>query len=751
MKELGLGKTLVLGAGRSPAARSPVDRFSGSWAPAAFVGVSLMLVAAAWPQSPGAAPGTTKDGYLIQQTFDVGGHIASDTGSGAMYDTVVNLQSGPRILNQTLEAHATSTAKHPWFDSLDESSSGLGGDPEDFGVLRMSKGKLYDFQGMFRRNRQFFNYDLLDNPLIPGGLVSNGYTFPQYSISPHSFNTVRRMTDADLTLFPISKFRIRAGYSQNIMQGLTFSSVHEGTEALLQQNWRNSTDTWRGGVDWKVLPRTTLSYEETIMHFKGNTNWLLRDTYLQLSNGAAVDLGFDNTSVPSCGNHLAPIITNATTPATANATCNGFLDYTRSSPTRTLFPTEEFRFQSSDLKNVQMTGSARYTGANTNLPDFSEFFNGLETRTGTRLFTVTGYAKAQRVNVNANYELVWQLAPRVSLAEQYDFEDFRLPGMDNYLETSYSGASMLTPPSATGATSTTSDAFFLGQKTQVNTVVARWQAGRRAALSLGYRYRVREIAQRAPGAYSLTIHQQGGLLGVDVQPALNWRLYGNVELAFADGAYVQTNPRQLQHYQVRSNYRAKSWATISGAFDDLERRDNVTYVNHLDHTRNFTASAELIPSAQFNLDLSYGYFDLFSQTDECYPVTPAPVNAVTASPACVTNGTPYFTNGYYDAPTQYGSIAYFLTLVKRFSAGLGYRMTAINGRTTFINPRQALGALQSQNQSPFARVLWTLSESWALRGDWNYYGYGEEGTPLGPTAPRNFHGNVFTLGVHNSF
>ena len=711
---------------------------------------SSLVLATAWAQTADTPKGEMKDGYLIHQSFDLGGHVTGYSGSEAMYDTLVNLRSGPRILNETLDVRATEKARHPWFDTLFADGTGYGGDPESFSLLRVSKGKVYDFRGMFRRDRQYFDYDLLDNPLVPAGLVSNGYTFPQVEDSPHLFNTVRRMTDADLTLFPISKVRIYAGYSQNIMQGPTFGSIHVGTEGLLEQNWRNSTDTWRAGVDWLPLPRTTLSYRETIVHYKGNTNWQLAGLGLQLSNSAPVSLGYDNTSVPSCGNHQVSIVSSTTNPPTANATCNGFLDYTRTSPTRTLYPTEQFRLQSSDIKNVQMNGSVRYTGANTNLADYYESFNGLETMTGTRAYTVTGSANAKRVNVSADYGLVWQFAPRFSLAEQYDFEAFRIPGTDHYLETSYAGTSMLTPPASAGSASTTADTYFLGQKTDVNTLVMRWKAAPRATFSLGYRYRGRAIAQRNPSAYNLTIHQQGALLGADFVPLSSWKIYSNVELAYADGAYVQTSPRQLEHYQVRSDYRVKSWATISAAFDDLERRDNVTYVNHLDHTRSLAVSAELAPDAHVSMDLSYGYFNFFTQTDECYAITPAPANPVTASPACVANGTPYLSNGYYDAPTQYGSVGFNLAPVKRLKAGLGYRMTAINGMTTAINPRQVPGSLQSQYQSPYAHLAWAMSEGWAMRGDWNYYSYGE-GTPIGPTMPRSFRGNIYTLGVHYAF
>jgi len=716
------------------------------------MGIAVLLVAAsAVAQDAPQSPGTVKDGYAIHQSFDLGGHIAEYSGSDAMYDTLVNLQSGPRILSQSLEMHSVGKTKFPLFDNLSTSNIGYGGDPINTTFFHMSKGNLYDFQGVFRRDRQYFDYDLLANPLVPPEVTSNGYTFPQVENSPHLFNTVRRMTDADVTLFPISKVSFHAGYSQNIMQGPTFSSIHEGTEALLEQYWRNSTDSWRGGMDWKVFSKTTLSFEEVITHYKGNTYWELTGLNLQLSNGTPATLGFDNVSVPSCGDHASPIVSSTTNPPTANATCNGYLQYYRYQPTRTLFPTEVFRFQSSNIKNIEMNGHISYTGANSNLPSLNEFFNGYNSRGSVREFTVAGNAKAERVNVSADYGIVWQIAPKISLSEQYDFWDFRQPGVSDFTQITYTGTSMLTPPSTTGTTAVTSDAWYLGQKTQTNTLVAIWQAAPRASFSLGYRYRNRDIVDRRPDQDNIPIHQQGGLFGADLRPAHNWKINGNIEIAYADNAYTQISPRQLQHYQVKTTYQPRSWAMIFGVFNDLEDRDNVTYVNHLAHSRAFSTGANLTPNERYGVELSYGYLDVFTQTDECYASTPPPSGAVlTTSPACIANGTPYFTNGYYNAPTQYGSIMFIFAPIKQLRSGLGYRMSAVNGTTTTINPLQVPGSLQSQYQSPYANIAWTVHPGWTFSGNWNYYGYGE-GTPIGPTLPRSFRGNVYTIGMHYEF
>ncbi len=160
------------------------------------------------------------------------------------------------------------------------------------------------------------------------------------------------MTDVNLTVLPLSKVSFRAGYSQNLSEGPSYSSIHMGTEAQLLQNWRNNTDSWLGAVDWKPIARTMVTFEEYVSHYKGDTNWQLTGLNLQLSNRAPVTIGFDNTTVPSCTS--GPAIANSTTsPATANAGCNGYLQYSRYQPTRTLFPTEEFRFQSAYIKNIR--------------------------------------------------------------------------------------------------------------------------------------------------------------------------------------------------------------------------------------------------------------------------------------------------------------------------------------------------------------------------------------------------------------
>ncbi|MES2390384.1 MAG: hypothetical protein V4555_02000, partial [Acidobacteriota bacterium] len=55
--------------------------------------------------APKDAPATPEQnvqyGYVVHQSADLGGRMGAITGSGAMYNTLVNLHNGPRVFGQT--------------------------------------------------------------------------------------------------------------------------------------------------------------------------------------------------------------------------------------------------------------------------------------------------------------------------------------------------------------------------------------------------------------------------------------------------------------------------------------------------------------------------------------------------------------------------------------------------------------------------------------------------------------------------
>src|ERR1019366_10829446 len=183
---------------------------------------SLFAQSSSAGQNPSGEPeGVTSGGYLIHSSVELGYRYNNVTGSGNMYDTLVNLQSGPRFLDQTLSMQSLDH-QGVLFDDLYVNSFGWGGDPNNALRFRADKHKWYNLQGSFRRDRSFFDYDLLANPLNPPTATQS---VPVLN-SPHEFdNTARRMTDVDLTLLPESTVSFRLGYSHNNMTGPSFSSL----------------------------------------------------------------------------------------------------------------------------------------------------------------------------------------------------------------------------------------------------------------------------------------------------------------------------------------------------------------------------------------------------------------------------------------------------------------------------------------------------------------------------------------------
>ena len=523
---------------------------------AGVIGVVVLLtmtgIVAAQIPTP-HEPMSVPNGYTTHQSVDIGGHIADIKGSGAMYDTLINQQSGPRLMGGTFELRALPANKHTQIDLLHAIASGFGGDPYNFAKLDFSKGKIYEFSGTFRRDRQYSDYDLLGNPninagqSIPIGLStapSNRLAWPQVNHSAVMFNTVRRMTDTNLTIYPLSKVTFRAGYSQNIFQGPSLSPSYNIAKynALLQQYQRNSTDEFTAGVDWKPLQGTKLSFDEEITHFKTGSYFALDPNgfLVQEADGTKAYLGnWDSQTAYGIAGCITasmggpPAYTNGTTytilsPAPAgglpiiNPACDVVTSYTRTQPTRILTPTETFRFQSTSIKNVTMNGDLHYTKANMNLPSYYENFQGLDGQSATavgvtpaypaqaaRSATYTGNASAKRAVVAGDYGVVWQATSSVSISDQIDYSNVHQPGT-SFMTVGIT-ANTTTNPNATinysgplgpGVNLTISGTSggvplpaYFGQKSFTNNLTGSWEATSRATLLLTYRYRTHTIAE----------------------------------------------------------------------------------------------------------------------------------------------------------------------------------------------------------------------------------------------------------------
>jgi len=210
-----------------------------------------------------------------------------------------------------------------------------------------------------------------------------------------------------------------------------------------------------------------------------------------------------------------------------------------------------------------------------------------------------------------------------------------------------------------------------------------------------------------------------------------------------------------------------------------------------------------MPNEHYGLDFNYAYSDVYTATNICYDNGASPTLPGTASlnssggpavcPGVFARGSTtqladWFGRDFMSAPTQFGSAAFMFSPVDKIHSSVGYRISAVNGNQFFNDARGVNGSLQSAYQSPYLNIAWTVHRGLVFKAEYNFYGYGEGG-PSGPefcststsltstvapcttlynaanpttvtglvepssglTAPRNFHANNVTLGVHYEF
>jgi hypothetical protein len=659
---------------------------------AGAAGIAILMtmgVAVAQTPAPGAQMATpdpitvVPDGYSIHQTIDMGGHMVDVSGSGAMYNTMINVHSGPRMLNQTLEMHSLPGKKNGLFDTLSAISSGYGGDPVNFTRLNASKGKLWDFFGQFRRSRSYFDYDLLGNPNITTGLSipigpSNApvgkLAIPQLQHSAVMFNTVRRMTDAELTLMPLSRISYRVSYNHSTMEGPSLSPAYTigKYDGLVQEYQRNGSDDYTGALDFKLNQKTKLTFQEDVYRYKADSfftldpnsftvqeadgtpaylgNWNVQSAYgIGACNTASMGSAFTSSSVyqiltpnPSGGK---PII---------NAACAVLTSYLRTLNIRTTLPTSMVRLQSNSLENFSINGDARYSLGTSDLPSYYEQSNGLNGAIRSTTWT-GGYARVHREMLSADLGFVWQITKAFSLADQVNYSSTKQPGYSYVpvpvnLSTpaapnqtiNYNGpltASVGTLPHGVNGTVTPG---FYGQGIIANNLTAAWDLSSRTRFSVTYRYSSRNIGQGVPHkgevvetdpvSGEISIIESTGIANLAFRPTSNWDVNGTVEIGYYDDVLTPIAPRQLKQYRLHTMYRPKPWASINGAYTDRERHNNTFNnaadisaskpyegpINHIDYSRVGSIGASLTPNEHYGIDLNYAYSRVYSATNVCY-------------------------------------------------------------------------------------------------------------------------------------
>ncbi len=437
--------------------------------------------------------------YNVQQTVEFGGRVNWITGNQNTYDTFVDLRSGPRLLDYTLDMRSLNH-QGLFFDNLNFSSFGYGGDPNDVSRLRIEKDKWYEFSALFRRDKYFWDYNLLANPFNPVPIPPAGLTAAQLAAfaitnpsfastnSPHSLDLAHRMGDYDLTLLPQSRVRFRLGYSGHREEGPALTTEDATVEIPMAQHFEENTNAFRTGVDFKVLPKTTISYDQFLEWNRYDTSDSLANTpflvqtsqfpgtlpvnmgvnWLYAPNGTAAGTTLTSTGAPGaftaatvpCATPFQPtgfvnIATGSNAVAAggltaANVGCKMVESYTRTSPTRNFMPTERLSFQSTYIPKLEMSASASYSNAANRAVNLYDSINEwtASTTSEVRDSIVSGPAHANEIFVHANWSGIYSFTQKLRLLDSVHYDQWQNPGANPQTTTDL----FATQPSVVGQT-----------------------------------------------------------------------------------------------------------------------------------------------------------------------------------------------------------------------------------------------------------------------------------------------------------
>lgn len=752
--------------------------------------------------------GVTSGPWVIKQSAEFGGRVTDFTGNTGTWDTMVNLGTGVRLMEYTLELHSPDH-KGFLFDDLLFSNFGYGGDPNNVSRVRAQKGKIYSFNSSFRRDQNIFDYNLFANPLNPSTSTPN---VPIIN-SPHEFLTTRRMSDANLSLFPVGKVRFKLGWSRVVNEGTSFSSDHQGTDALIQQPTLNTTDNYNFGVSLRVIPRTNFNYDQFYTYYKGDTTGFLPSSATMglfgvpsftLSNGVPVNLGlpFNSAANSPCA---APIFVAG---GFVSPTCNAFISYNRDGRTRNSFPTEQFSFQSNYFRRFDFSGRLNYSDAEASTPSTNELFNGQKSNR-FRGLSLTGAALTHRISVAGDLATTVRVTDKLRIVDSFRYDAFRIPGIWNLVTNNVFALNMLTtpnvfsaatcPPPFTAATcpqhvsGSAADLIvdfrndFLGQKRTGNTFLLEYDFTKQITAHVGYRFERKEITQRVDGAQIQTffpgptaaLANRGACAPAAAHP-LNPDGTCTAFVAAADVGddFLQINGHTgLIGLSARSGNKFRLSAdaeffSADNTFFRISPRHSQDYrirANYkpLDWT-TFGVAVRILETRNTSLDIgglghnrSFGLSGAFAKPESKWGVDLSydyndvfsQINICFVAtpnlnpPGIINCGTPFLAGlSTYTNVSHFAAGSLVWKPIRRLTAGAGYAVTSTSGNTLILNPIAPTGPLSLNYHLPTASIAFAISEKLTYKTGWNYYDYNEKSDP-GPTLPRDFRGNTFAMSV----
>ncbi len=179
-----------------------------------FLMVAFLVALPALKAQGQSEPQLQWGGFGVQGSASMGYRFTDVKGYEPMYEELVNLKSGPRLMDFSIFGH--NDDPNAFANNFSLTMSGMGGDPYPGAQLTLSKSKLYDLRVNWRQSYFYWNQN--DNILLPTRPGNAGLT------DNHDWANVRKIGSVDFTLHATNNLRFHFQYYRTSFSGATFTT-----------------------------------------------------------------------------------------------------------------------------------------------------------------------------------------------------------------------------------------------------------------------------------------------------------------------------------------------------------------------------------------------------------------------------------------------------------------------------------------------------------------------------------------------
>ena len=621
--------------------------------------------------------------YNIVQSWELGYRFAEIGGDEGKYRSDVNYGNGIRLLGGSITINSRD-GHGSWFDAISLTTQGLGNDPYESATLRVEKNRWYRYDLLWRSNDYF-------NPALT---VANG---------EHLEDTTYRLQDHEVTLFPESWFRVRAGYSRTTQDGPALTTTQQfdpqGDVFPLFANIREGYNEYRLGAD--ITRRGfRLSILRRWEFFKEDS------TSQTLTPLAGTATPFGGTVLPD-----SSVLTSFQTAQPYRGKTPGWLG--------NLF---------AEGKWIAVNARISYAGGRGDFVQ-NELAMGID-RFGTaqnRQVVVEG--NGDRPVLSGDLNITLFPSSRVSVINATSVSDTRISGDNSFVQIN-------------DATLTTQTLAFqyLAMRLITNATDVRYRVSRKFDAFAGFRYSNRLIQSiedsTTPGSPFQGISAQqtnqlrAGVAGFNCMPFPDLRVHTETEVGRNDMPFTPVSPGNYNVIRGRVRY-AKRTYSLTGGYQENYNNNSIQITAYSSHSRNYNADATWNAKSWLTFDASYSKLHLD---------TIGGIQFFAGSPrATLITGE----ESIYISNIHAGNFSARIPITKYADFYFGYTITRDTGDGRATAGSLPLSAVQSfplLYETPLARLSVRITSKLRYNIGYQYYGYHEDFEIL--SQYQNYHANT---------